>query len=466
MGIIVVVFLVFIIVGLIVWIKNLKKSLREHFVIEHELQYEVGHDELTGLVNGSLAIDRLSQSIKNAQRYDNKIAVLYIGIEYSKQINSSMCFDINNEFLRLFAQRLVHHTKKEDTVAFVSDHEFLILLEDRDKSLDIKNFADKLIDISKDVFAVQHHKINVFQSIGISVYPNDNVDTMTLLSHAATAMQMVKEEGGNSYKFYTPAMAEEAFLNGKLEEELVESIKNKQMQINYQIQIDSEDRKIFGVEALARWEHPMMGKCTSEQFISLAEEIGFIVDIDKAVVNEAFAQCKKWYENSIEFKRLSLNISTQSLLQDNFVSEIRKVIDENPFLRDALIFEIKEKELMQKPNWYIEKMKDLEKMGIKFAIENFGIYPTQLQYLEKLPIDSIKIDRSIVANIQKNKKIIKTIIAIAQSMDIKIMAECVDSDEQCEFLSENASIRMQGYFFHKPMSADKVEEELKALSTS
>lgn len=466
MTLILIAFLVIIIIGLIIWIRELKKSLKEHFVIENALQHEVGHDDLTGLVNESLTIDRLSQAIKNAQRYEYKIAVLYLGIDYFKQENNSSGFDIPNEFIQLLSTKLVESIGEGDTVAIVNGDEFIILLEDCEDTAFVQSVINDVMDISKELFSVQHHKINVTFSLGVSLYPNDNVDTITLLSHAFTAMSLVKNAGGNGYKFYTPELAKQAFLNGKLEHELVESLKGEQMQVHYQLQVDAKDDKVIGMEALARWKHPTMGLCLSEQFISLSEEIGFIIEIDLLIIQEAIKQCRKWTEAGLNHGTLSLNLSLRTLEQDGFVDKIKEILKDD-CIKDCLCFEIKEKQIMQNPQRYFDTLNELHSFGIRFTIENFGTDSFSLEYLQKLPIDKIKIDRSFVEKIPesiKDANTIKTIISIAKNMEIEVLAEGVETQEQRTFLLENSCSQMQGHFYYKPLPADEVQKKLQELT--
>lgn len=464
MTIILIAFLIFTIVALLVWVVQLKKSLKEHFLIESALHHEIGHDELTGLVNASLLIDRLRQSIKSAMKYKTKIAVLYLRIDYMKQINSASGFDITNEFLQILSEDLESSVRLSDTVARVYEDDFIVLLENFEGIPCIQPVIDKIMNIPKKTFMVQHHKINVSFNLGITVYPDDDVDTITMLSHASTAMQLSKSEGTNEYRFYTQELAQEAIENGKLEHELLKSVQNNKLELFYQLQYNPLNHKILGMEALPHLRHPTMGLLLADQFIALSEETGIVVAIDSWVLKESIAQFKKYHESGLDVASLSINVSMMSLTQDSFLAEVKTVLLENEYMKDCLYFEVAEHTLMQNPKQSIERLAKFSALGVKFSINDFGSDRTSLKSLQKLPISKLKLNRSLIADItrdEKNKEIVKTITAIAKSMNFDMSAQGVETQEEHDFLLENNCFEMQGCFFHKPLSSDELYKELQ-----
>lgn len=464
MTIILFTFFLLAIIALVIWVNKLKKSLKEHFLVERELQYEVGHDCVTGLVNASMTFDRLTQAIKNAKRYSNKIAILYLEVEYFKQLNNTSGFDISNELLEFVGQKLLENTSENDTVARVDGSEFVIILDNLDNISTIQSLIDKIMEISKETLKIQHHQIQVIFNLGISIYPNDNEDAYNLLSHAYTAMKMTRANGMNGYKYYTADLAEEAFNNEKLEYELVDSLHNNQMVLFYQPQIDTKSKKIIGMEALVRWKHPTMGYILLEEFIHLSEEIGFIIDIDRWVLQVAIAQYQEWYKAGLHPGKLFINLSKLSLTQNNFINDMKKIIQEDPFIKEYLCFEITEAQMMHYPEALKENLSELHALGIKVILDNFGTDSFSLSYLKKLPIDTLKIDRVFIQELQNNKEILKTMIAIAKNMDIDIAAEGIETQEQSDFLFENGCFRAQGFLYHKPEAATEIEEKLRYSS--
>ncbi|MDF1875849.1 bifunctional diguanylate cyclase/phosphodiesterase [Sulfurimonas sp. SAG-AH-194-I05] len=459
MTIILIAFLVFIIISLLIWIKRMKRSLKEHFEIERELQYEVGHDGLTGLANASLTTDRLNQAIKNAKRYKKKIAIFYINVDYFQQINNSAGFDISNEILEYISEQLLEIFYESDTVARIEGNEFVIVIDSFSDAAFLQSLVDKIMKISKKALHIQHHKINVHFSIGVSIYPDDSVDAFTLFSHAYTAMRMIKSSACNGYKYYTQELAQDVFKNERLEHELVDSINENQMEVYYQLQINTKDNSLIGMEALIRWRHPTMGLITPEKFIHLSEEIGFVVAIDTWVMQEAISQYKKWHEDGLNPRTLSLNLSMQKLEEENFVNEVKSILENTPCLKENLSFHILETYIMHNPKRFIKKLHELSALGISFSIDNFGAFASSLEYLQKLPIDKLIIDRSFIVNILENKNdanIVKTIIAIAKNMNLGIIAEGVETQEQSTFLVKNKCFHMQGNFYHKPETVAEV----------
>ena len=449
------------VISLLIWVYRLKKSLQEHFIIERELQYEVGHDELTDLVSIPVAVDRLSQSIRNAKRYENKIAVLYIGVDYFKQVNSSSGFDIINEFLQILSDKLVDTVENNDTVARVNDNEFLVILESFE-DIDFVNAAvEDIMKIPDEIFFVKHHKIKCSFSIGISMFPNDKVETMSILYHAFSVMDLVRKDGGNGYKFYTPELSEQAFTNSKIEHELVESIQNNEIQVYYQLVYNAQEDVIIGVEALTRWKNPVMGLVEPDVFIPLSEEIGFVSSIDKWVIQEAVRQYKIWHEDGLRPGVLSLNISFARLEEKGFLEDMKQLMLENECIKGNLCLDITKSKFTLEAKHLVATLNTLKKLGIDVALDNFASNNVSLVYLAKLSLSRLKINRFLIHNIKENEAIIKTIIATAKNLNLAITAKGVQTKEQQDFLFDNACYEMQGDLYNKESSAQVIEKELR-----
>ncbi|MDQ7061159.1 MAG: diguanylate cyclase [Sulfurimonas sp.] len=302
------------------------------------LQYAAGHDSLTGLINGPLVLERLEQSMRNAQRYKNKIVVLYIEVDYFKQLNNFNGFDISNELLESVAQSLVDNTNENDTVARVEANEFVILLDYVDSIKDVQDLINKIMKLSDTVVNVRHHQIQTNFKVGVSIYPNDNVDAYILLSHAYSAMNMIKNSTTEHYKFYTPELAEEAFMNDKLEHELVESIKNNELEVVYEVLLDK-------TQTYVRWKHPSMGLLDEDQFLGLSKEIGFIRNIDIWVLQIIVDDFLQWDKDEAKPTKLCINISSLSLENQDFIDALKSIVVKEASLKDVLCICVEEVEI-------------------------------------------------------------------------------------------------------------------------
>lgn len=446
-------------ISLGIWVYRLKASLKEHFILENELQYEVGHDALTGLINSSLLIDRLDQSIKNAERHEQKVAILYLQVNYFKQINTASGFDITNEFLQILSQKLLECVHEDDSVSRVQGDEFVIVIDHFEELSFIQGLLDNIMAISDEILSVNHHRINFTFSIGISLYPNDKVDTMSLLNHAYTAMKLIKTTTSHGYKYYTLELGEEAFKNEKLEYELIEALDDNQMEVYYQPQFNIQNEVITGVEACVRWRHPTMGLITAEEFIVLSEEIGFITTLDTWIIEKSIRQFIILDNQDLT---LSINVSMLTLQQDDFLEKINILLEDNT-MNERLSFEIREYEFISISDEGVDKLKELSALGIKFTLDNFGSASSSLKNLKKSPIDTIKIDRYLIMNFEDNKEVIKTIIDIAKNMDMTVVANGVQSQEVRDFLLEHSCTKAQGHMYNKGSSLEEVEKSLSSL---
>lgn len=460
MTIILFIFLFLAIIALVIWVRNLKKSINKSYQIIHNLQYEAGHDGLTGLVNSSMAYDRLVQSIKNAKRYDYKVAVLYLELTYFKQLNNISGFDISNELLEVIAQKLSDITRKEDTVARVDGNEFVILLENFKNTHEIEPTIENIMNIPKKMLKIKHHHIQVIFNLGISVYPDDKADAYTLFSHAYTAMNMTKGKGFSRYLFYTPELFEEAFKNEKKEHELVDSLNNNEIQIYYQLQVDGKNNTRVGMEAYIRWIHPLRGVMSAGELIHLAEEIGYIVYLDQWVIKTSINQFQAWNKAGLNPGKLFINLSTLTLMQGDFIAVIKLLIEADDSIKEFLCFEINETQLMKHPGAIMEKLNELHSLGIELIVDNFGSHFSSLVYLERLPVKTLRIGSSFILRFKQNENIIKTMIAIAKNMQMDIIAEGVETSEQRDFLLQEGCSKFQGFLYHKPEPAKEIIKRL------
>ena len=429
--------------------------------VQQSLQHQAQHDGLTDLPNRLLFVDSINNAIKDTQKYNKIVAILFIDLDHFKEINDSLGHSIGDMLLKLVSHRLKNCIRKSDTVARQGGDEFTIVLDNIKNINNITTIAQKIMTTLKEPFVVDGHQLYITMSIGISVYPNDGLESEILLKNADAAMYKAKKSGRNNYQFYTEDMTKKALERVTLETQLRQSLKKNQMQVYYQAQIDARDDKLLGMEVLLRWHHPKMGIISPSKFIPLAEDTGFIVQLDEWAMSQALVQFRKWYEEGFSPGIISLNLSPLRLEQKDFIQKIQKIIEQSGANASWINLEVTEGQIMRNPYESIKTLQVLNDLGIKLAIDDFGTGYSSLSYLTKLPINKLKIDQSFIKNLLKNSndaEIVKTIISMSKGLNLSVIAEGVEQIEQKEFLVKNGCYEIQGYLYHKPSNAQQVQE--------
>ncbi len=441
--------------------KEAQKKIKEK---EKQLLYQANHDALTNLPNRNLLNDRLEQSIQRAKRHNEKFALFFLDLDRFKHINDSLGHETGDLVLKKVSMVIKGILREEDTLARIGGDEFVIITGNTKENKNFAVLAEKIIKSLQQPIIVNYNTLYISTSIGISIFPNDTISGKNLLKFADSAMYKAKEEGRNNYQFYSKEMTEIAFKKIAMETSLRVAIENDEFIVFFQPQINSNKKTIEGMEALVRWKHPVKGLISPDYFLPLAEDTGMIKEIDKIVIKKAMKQFSKWYEKKLNPGILSLNLS-MALLHDK---ELLKEIDKNfhlfNFQTDWLKFEVTESQIMKKPDNIISKLNTINQAGIGIAIDDFGTGYSSLSYLKKLPIDTLKIDQSFIRYIPESEddiSIVKAIIALAKSMNLKLIAEGVETKAQKEFLSKNGCQNIQGYYYSKPLPAMEMEEFLK-----
>ncbi|DAB28763.1 MAG: hypothetical protein A2513_00520 [Sulfurimonas sp. RIFOXYD12_FULL_33_39] len=432
--------------------------------IQNRLKHQAEHDSLTNLPNRVLFLDRLNQSMKNVKRVSGNIAVLFIDLDHFKEVNDSLGHTVGDKLLESVAKKLQNMIRQSDTVARLGGDEFAIILEHFSNLDVIISIVHNIMHSLKEPMIIDNQQLYVSLSIGISIYPNDGVDADTLIKNADAAMYKAKHGGRNNYQFYTSDMTEKAFERIVLETQLRQSIEKNQIHVYYQPQIDAKKETIIGMEALVRWNHPDMGMVSPAKFIPLAEDCGYIIELDEWVMREAISQFKKWYDKGLNPGVLSLNLSALRLEHDGFIEHTKDIIKSSNIDTSWLSYEITESKIMKNPEKSIKKLNELNELGIKLAIDDFGTGYSSLSYLKKLPIDKLKIDQSFIMDIPDDAddvEITKTIISMAKNLNLNVIAEGVETTLQRDFLLENGCSEIQGYLYYKPSPAKEIEEILK-----
>jgi len=419
------------------------------------------YDSLTGLPNRDLFNDRLAQAIEKAKRHNNELALLFVDLDRFKQINDSLGHSLGDKVLQTVATRLNECIRKEDSLARLGGDEFIILMDDLNKGENASLLAQKIIDSLAEPIYIDEHTFYVTASVGISLYPHDDMNMNKLLMYADTAMYKAKKEGKNNFQFYSSEMTALAVDNVMMQANLYSALENGEFVVYYQPQINAETLQHTGMEALVRWEHPGMGLITPSKFLSIAEETGFIVELDQWVMKRAMKQMVQWHRDGFTPGILALNLSLKQLHQKDFISVFKGMLIETGCNAECLELEVAEGQIMNHPEDAIAVLNKLRDMGIGLAIDDFGTGYSSLSYLKRLPIDKLKIDQTFICGLPEDEEdveIAKAVIALAKSLKLSVIAEGVETQEQRDFLVEHGCENIQGYFYSKPLLAHEMEK--------
>ncbi|HUF53220.1 MAG TPA: EAL domain-containing protein [Dehalococcoidia bacterium] len=425
---------------------------------EQIINHMAYHDALTGLPNRALFSDRLTMAVAQARRTDQKLAVLFLDLDQFKMVNDTVGHAGGDELIVAVARQIERLLRDGDTVARVGGDEFTLLLPDIESVEVAVNVGKRILDTLNQPRVVAGEQFQATTSIGIAIYPADGEDADSLLRNADSAMYRAKDQGRNNYQLYTAAMNVDVRERLALGNDLRLALEHSEFEVHYQPIVDASRGKIVGVEALVRWQHPTRGLVAPEGFIRLAEETGLIVPLGESVLRTACAQCKTWQDSGHQL-RVSVNFSARQFQQPNMVAIIRRVLHETGLEPDSLTLEITEGILMRDLDLAVTTLTELRRMGVAVSIDDFGTGYSSLNYLKRFPVDELKIDRSFVQDITNDSDdaaIVEAVIALASSLNLRIVAEGVETDQQRAFLLERNCIEMQGYLFSKPMPAGEM----------
>ncbi len=418
------------------------------------LQFVTTHDQLTRLPNKELFFDRLDRATLKTLRSDRFTALLFIDLDRFKNINDSLGHEIGDQLLQEVAKRLSTSIRKTDTLARMGGDEFLIIIEDIKDLSHIGVVAKNFIDTIVPPFAIAGHELFITPSMGISIAPTDTKQPKELLAFAEIAMYQAKGMGGNKCQFYTAEMNSRAKTRIELESYLRKAVRQNEFILYYQPQFDIQSGNLVGCEALLRWQHPEMGMISPNDFIPLAEETGVIIAIGEWVLQSACEQNKKWQEAGLPPIRIAVNISARQFREPGFLEMIERVVQTSALHPEWLELEITESLLMEDIDSAINILSRLKAQGIHLAIDDFGTGYSSLSYLKRFPLSRLKIDRSFVRDItmdENDASITKAVIALAHSMNLRVVAEGIETKEQLLFLKEKGCELGQGYFYSPPV---------------
>ena len=436
---------------------------------QEELEDQATHDFLTGLPNRLLFSDRLTQRLAESQRNKGMLSIMFLDLDRFKLINDGLGHNVGDLLLKQVAERLTSSLRGVDTVARMGGDEFTIILPSMSDPADASTIADRVISSFSKPFQINEHQLHVTTSIGISVFPTDGADVETLVRSADSAMYRAKEHGGNRYQFCTDNLADMPGAKMKLENGLRGALLHDELLLHYQPRVNCMTGAMLGAEALIRWQHPDLGMVFPDQFIPLAEETSLIMSIDEWVLRTACAQNKAWQDEGLAPMEISVNISARQLQHGDLAATVKSALEDSGLEPRYLWLELTESALMRNPARSGEILREIRDMGVRISLDDFGTGHSSLSYLKDLPTDSIKIDQSFVKNITQNADnaaIAGAVIAMAHSLNLKVVAEGIETLEQLDFLRSLNCDEMQGYFISRPVARDSFAQLLEQEHTS
>jgi diguanylate cyclase (GGDEF)-like protein/PAS domain S-box-containing protein len=440
------------------------RDITERKLGEERVQSLAFYDALTGLPNRTLLQDRLTKALAGARRHKHKVALLFLDLDRFKDINDSLGHSVGDLLLQEVAKRLKTWGREQDTVARLSGDEFLITLTHIKDVHDAAVAAERLMDAMTAGFVVQGHSLNVSCSIGISMFPEHGTDCKTLITNADAAMYGAKDSGRNNFRFFAEDMNAQAVERLALENSLRLALDNEELFLVYQPQLDIVSGRIIGLEALLRWQHPKLGLVPPDRFIRIAENSGLIVPIGEWVLRTACCQARKWQDEGLPAASVAVNVSAVQFRQAGFCEFIRRVLHEAGLAPQYLELELTESLLLANADVTLSVLKELKSMGVTLAIDDFGTGYSSFNYLRQFRVSKLKIDRSFIRDIAVNPDdaaITTAIISMAKSLNLKVIAEGVEDEAQMTFLRAHQCDEIQGYYFSKPLTVDKVADKLR-----
>ena len=439
------------------------RDITERKQSEQFILHLATHDALTGLPNRHLLNDRIQQALIQSQREAAQTAVLFIDLDQFKTINDSLGHDVGDLLLKEVAQRLVSCLRNGDTVARSGGDEFVVVLTDISNAQEAATVAQKLLDALIAPYQISGNDMRTTASIGIAIFPDDGENVETLIKNSDLAMYYAKEAGRNNCQFFTQKMNRVVAEKHAMGTDLHHAIARNELLLNFQPIVDIRGGTLAGMEVLLRWQHPRWGLVSPLQFIPLAEEIGLIVPIGEWVLKAACTQLKAWQQQGYEVPRLAINLSVKQFRQKTLAETVARILAETGVEARDIELEITESLLLENTDEVAHTLRKLSAMGLEISIDDFGTGYSSLNYLKRFPINNLKIDRSFVMDISNDADdtaIVIAIIALAHSLQMKVIAEGVETEQQLAFLRQQGCDQYQGYNFSEPLSAPEVASKL------
>ncbi len=452
--------------GEIRFFSTIARDIRERKAYEARLQYLANYDPLTGLPNRDLLGDRTLQAVAHARRASRPAALLVLNLDRFKLVNESYSRGAGDALLRMVADRLKSAVREGDTVARLGGDAFAVLATDLARPDDVLSVARKIREAMRSPFRLEARDLHVTLSIGASVTPRDGEEFDMLLRNADAAMHRVKAEGRDGFQFYAAAMTRQAAERVELENELRLALEKNQLEMHYQPQVVLADGRIVGVEALMRWNHAQRGSIPPGQFIPVAEDSDLIHPLGAFALAESCRQIRVWGDAGSAELRLAVNVSARQFRSPGFVNTVERALRASGLAPRNLELELTEGVLVESRDRTVAVLKGLKELGVQIAVDDFGTGYSSLSYLSRLPIDCLKIDRTFVSQARRRQDaaIIQTVILLAHSLGVRVIAEGVETVEQLDFLRMHRCDQAQGYFFSPAVHPGAMAQLLAAGS--
>lgn len=451
--------------GVLVGYDGMNEDITDRKVAEERVQYLAYYDALTDVPNRTLLQDRLSKALASARRQKDKVALLFLDLDRFKNINDSLGHALGDFLLQKVGERLKRWAREQDTVARLGGDEFLIVLTRIRDVADAAVAAERLMAAMTNEFIVQGNPLSISCSLGISIFPDHGESGEILIKNADAAMYSAKEKGRNNFRFFTEKMNAEVEERLTLENSLRLALERNELFLVYQPQMDMATGNIIGLEALLRWQHPELGLVPPDRFIRIAENSGLIMPIGEWVLRTACSQTRKWQDEGHAAVSVAVNVSAVQFRQEDFCNLIRRVLQETGLAPQYLELELTESLLLANADVTFSVLQELKAMGLTLAIDDFGTGYSSFSYLRQFRVSKLKVDRSFVRDVAVNPDdaaITSGIISMAKSLNLKVIAEGVETEAQMSFLRAHQCDEIQGYYFSKPLTVDKVADKLRS----
>lgn len=430
---------------------------------KEQLDYLIHNDSLTNLPNRLSLRERFKQVQPTDSSKEELVTILSIGLDRFNQINDNLGHDVGDLLLKSVAKRLTNCVSNHDIVAYLNFSQFVIILANTQDKKEVSDIAKNILKNLSQTFTLVGKEIFITASIGIAFYPRDGVDIEQLLNHANTAMTKAKQQGGDQCEFYTAALNIGSSDRLSLQSSLSHALEREELQVYYQPQVDLHSGQIIGAEALVRWRHPERGLVSPDKFIPIAEETGLIVPIGEWVLWTACKQTKIWQTSGFPALRVAVNLSSRQFSQIDLRKQLVQILLDTSLDPKYVELELTESMLVQNTEVAIRRLNALKSLGVQIAIDDFGTGYSSLSYLQQFPFDILKIDRCFIQDITDDPSkaaITKAIIEMAKTLELKLIAEGVETKSELSFVRQNKCDVMQGYLFSRPVPEQEFEELL------
>ncbi len=444
------------------------RDLTQQKISEEKLRRQLCHDEVTGLPNQAMFSKQLTTAIAHAKRQDFLVGIMFLELDYYKNLATSLGNTLEDRLLESCAERLKTSLRSGDTIGYWGGDRFTVLMPQVSSVDEIAKISQRILDITKQPFKLGEHQLNVRVNIGIAIYPQDGKELDVLLDNAELALERIKEEQKNNYQFHSLSMHNRAVETMELENSLYYALEKDEFLLHYQPQVNIHSGEVKGVEALLRWKHPELGILLPAEFMSIAEHTGSIVPIGEWVLKTACAQNKLWQHKGLSPVKVSVNLSPLQFQQPNLASVVERILNETELEASLLELEIKMEILMQNVEFAKEIVRNLQQIGVNIAVDDFGSGFSAFSYnsLKELSLNTLKIDRSFVQQLKEEPQdlaIVSAVVTLGRGFKLRIVAEGVETQEQFEILRNLDCEEMQGNWFSRPLAA---EEAVKFLPGS